>query len=236
MFYRQRRVIQFGRPPFPFRRRHAHLGLLATLVLVVCTLGAVPVPAAPAAPADYRLAGTMAVGKDYVAFLELPSGGQVLVRKGSVVGNAKVADVTEKSVRLVLPDRALVLSLEGSGAAAPDVRSAAVQEAVDDDRNRIYTRTVSPEQVSRELSKSASKSGTTPSNADARMIAAQRIAPVLDLPPGSRLLMVRGEPVTNADAAIKQIEKQLAANDGVVYLDIQVSGKHGRVYLMPAQD
>ena len=62
----------------------------------------------------YRLAGTLAVGKDFIAFLEVPQGGQVLVRAGSVVGNAKVLAVTASSLKIALRSGVVELSLDGT--------------------------------------------------------------------------------------------------------------------------
>ena len=139
----------------------------------------------------YRLAGTLAVGQSYIAFLEMPDGGQVLVRTGSEVAGARVLEVTATGLRLGLASGVVELSLEGTGKPQVVASSAAVTAAKDDDKNRVYTREVSDEQLSRELAApAAGTSSAKPAAAHASLVAAQRIAAVLDLPANSKVLRV----------------------------------------------
>lgn len=177
----------------------------------------------------YRLAGTMAVGQDFIAFLAVPQGGQVLVRAGSVVNGVQVVSVTAHEARLTFPSGTIELLLDGTNRPAGPVKSSAVLSSTDDARNRVYDRQVSGDQVSRELAKAAS--GTQGDTEGRSMIAAQRIAAVLELPPGSSVLRVGPQPVTSATAAIDQIGKAFESKAPVVILDIKTPKGPGRVYL-----
>jgi hypothetical protein len=201
-------------------------------VLAACfVLGAPSTAASQDMAAGYRLAGTLAVGKDFVAFLEVPQGGQVLVRAGSVVGNAKVLAVTASSLKIALRSGVVELSLDGTAHPASATPSAAVVAKSDDARNRVYNRQIADEQVSRELASALAEpqSGGSKSN---NLVAAQRIAAVLDLPAGSKVLRVQGRDVSSADAVIKQLEASFATIVPVVTLDLQTPNGPGRVYLM----
>jgi hypothetical protein len=180
--------------------------------------------------AGYRLAGTLAVGDEYIAFLQVPDAGQVLVRAGSVVSGAKVLGVTRSEIRLALSSGVVDLTLDGTVHEVSKSRSPAVIDQEDDDRNRIYSRTVSAEQAGREL---ASRSTGPPGSAAADSTAAQRIAAVLDLPVGSRILKVQDQPVSSASDAIEQLKRSMAESRGVVTLDLKTPNGPGRVYLMP---
>jgi predicted lipid-binding transport protein (Tim44 family) len=92
---------------------------------------------------------------------------------------------------------------------------------------------VSDEHLSRELA--APVAGTSPGRATAahaNLVAAQRIAAVLDLPANSKVLRVRGRPVSSADAAIEELQSAFGSEAGVVTLDLQTPNGPGRVYLM----
>jgi hypothetical protein len=178
----------------------------------------------------YRLAGTLAVGQDFIAFIAVPQGGQVLVRAGSVVNGVQVVAVTAHEARLAFPSGTVELLLDGTNRPAVPVKSSAVLAGTDDARNRVYDRKVSSEQVSRELTPAATGSrGEAPPGGN--LVAAQRIASVLDLPAGSKVLKVGPSPVTSADGAIQQIEQAFSSTAPVVILDIQTPAGPGRVYL-----
>ena len=81
--------------------------------------------------AGYRLAGTVLVGDKYLGFLELPQGGQVLVREGSVVNGGRVIVFTDKGLRIQFPDRVLELQLERSGRPPPPDARGIVTERQD---------------------------------------------------------------------------------------------------------
>jgi hypothetical protein len=221
---KESRVARGRHPAFSFWRAHALL-----VLLILCSGGA----AAAQDPAQgYRLAGTLAVGQSYIAFLEVPDGGQVLVRTGSEVAGARVLAVTATGLRLGLASGVFELSLEGTGKPQVVASSAAVSAAKDDEKNRVYTREVSDEQLSRELAAPAGTPPTKPIAARSSLVAAQRIAAVLDLPADSKVLRVQGRPVSSADAAIRELQSSFGSEEGVVTLDLQTPNGPGRVYLM----
>ena len=125
------------------------------------------------------------------------------------------------------------MSLEGTGKPQVVAASAAVTAAKDDDKNRVYTREVSDEHLSRELAAPAAGACLPrPTAAHGSLVAAQRIAAVLDLPANSKVLRVRGRPVSSADAAIRELQSAFGSEAGVVTLDLQTPNGPGRVYLM----
>lgn len=181
----------------------------------------------------YRLAGTLAVGKTFIAFLQVPDGGQVIVRAGSTVNGARVVTVTESGLRLALPEGIVDLDLQGTGKAQATPGSVVVTSASDDDKSRVYVRDVSVDQLSRGLSGAPAAPGNAakPVAAGTEDVAAQRIAGVLELPSGSRVLSVSGQSVTSADQAIRKIESAFASGLGGVILDVQTAKGSGRVYI-----
>lgn len=220
------RGTPFGPPPFFIR----HLGLLSIRVLaVVALLIAAPLAiAAPQASQGYRLAGTVAVGSDYIAFLEVPGGGQVLVRDGSVLKGVKVLAVSSDSVKIALSTGVVELSLEGTVKPAPVIDSAAVKRVSDNNRGHVYVREVVPEQLWRAVGP-PTRNSKVGSDADI-----QRIAGVLQLPPGSRILRVHGETVSSADQVMRRLQEAFAnEGGGGAAIELQTPSGRGRVYLMP---
>jgi hypothetical protein len=217
------RVVRKRHPTFSFWR----LPVLLVLLIFCCRgAGAALDPAK-----GYRLAGTLAVGQSYIAFLEMPDGGQVLVRAGSEVAGARVLEVTAKGLRLRLAAGVVELSLDGTGKAQVAPPSAAVSSAADDDKHRVYTRNVSEEHLARELTAKAGPGVAKPSGSP-QLVAAQRIAAVLDLPKDSTVVRVEGQAVSSADQAISELQSAFASSAGVVTLDVKTPAGPGRVYLM----
>ena len=69
---------------------------------------------------------------------------------------------------------------------------------------------------------------------DPTVEAGRRLAPILNLPPDSRLVAVNESPVRSAGQAIALIERSLA--DGVSpRLNITGAGGESRVYLSPTE-
>jgi hypothetical protein len=204
-----------------------------------------------AAGGEYRLAGVVAVGEDFIGFLELPGGTQVLVRQGSVInGDGRVVILDGGRLRIAFPGRTIDLTLEGTGApaaaisrredagsgvptASVETPSQGSEEATVGLVESLEMLEVDAVEVARALGKTSSQGKARP--ADPAAEAAQRFASVVDLPRNSRVLSVNGTPVTSADAAIRMAEKQLAAG-GSVGLKLATSGDGAvtRVYLMPA--
>lgn len=173
----------------------------------------------------YRLAGTVAVGSDFIAFLALPGGDQVLVRNGDVVGNARVAAIRDRAVQLVLPSGRVELSLAGSGQAVATIPSRDVVTS-QSSQDHILQREVDKQAFDRSLAGAPRTSGE-PGAALARTF-----APVLNLPANGRVLSVNGKNVDSIDRAMGTIEKVLAEG-GIVYMSLDTPNGIQRVYLTP---
>lgn len=207
----------------------AAIGLVAVLALALASF-----TTARAAVADgYRLAGIVAVGRDYIGFLELPGGEQVLVRQGSLIaGGGRVLLLDAGRLRIGLPNGVIELALEGSGRPAAIPAAAAATDGVEPAPNQELTlvRRVDPRQLRGQL-RAAPKAHdvrSTPS-----IETALRLAPILDLPPNSRVVAVNDRPVASADAAIARLERSLAGNTApTLTLADAVGGPGTRVYLL----
>ena len=212
--------------------RKGHPFLIGLALLVAAATGALQSSAvAQAATSNgYRLAGIVAVGADYLGFLELPEGGQILVRQGSVIsGGGRVVALDGEGVRIAFADRTIQLDLEGTG--GPGGTSTARDVPRDlSDEEPLVMHEVSPEALA-QLSGSPNRSGK---GGDAGVIVAQRFATLARLPQGARVHAVNEQPVQSADATIRWVEKTLAAGGAV---SLKVTAADGpaeqRVYLMP---
>jgi hypothetical protein len=212
--------------------------VLRALVLAL-TLAALPSAALLAGTADgYRLAGIIAVGDDYLGLLELPGGEQVLVRRGSTLdGGVRIALLDAEQLRLVLPDRVLVLALDrSSGAPVVPAGLGVVQEQTDD--GNVMIRKVDPQAFAASVARSSpsvsSAPGTKAWAADPTIEAGRRLVPILSLPPDSRLVAVNEQPVRTAERAIALIEQSLAAGVSP-RLNIVGAGGETRVYMSPSE-
>ena len=186
----------------------------------------------------YRLAGIVAVGKDYLGFLELPEGGQILVRQGSVInGGGKVVELDSERLKIAFPDRTIDLELAGSGA-SPDAPTVASTDrdsiATAWDGEAIVMREVDPVSVAQSLRTTGASPAGTGKRADAGAEVARRFAAIANLPANALVLAINELPVQSADAAIRQAEKVLVAG-GSVSLKLAAAGDAPeiRVYLMP---
>jgi hypothetical protein len=206
------------------------LALLLTILLLPSVVTA-------AGAQGYRLAGVLAVGPDYLAILELPGGGQVLVRKGSTVaGGGQVVLLEASRLRIAFPGRQAVdVSLDGSGA-APQVPVAlgVVQEQSDEDH--VMIRQVDPAVFDEAVNRSsrdpaaASRAARTGGKKDAGLETALRLAPILNLPPNSRVVTVNEQPVQSAEQAIRTIQRTF--DEGMPpRLNLVNDGGEFRVYL-----
>ena len=214
--------------------------MLRALVLAL-TLAALPSAALLAGTGDgYRLAGIIAVGEDYLAVLELPGGEQVLVRRGSAVaGGGRIVLLDAERLRIALPDQVVDLALDRSlnAPVVPDGLGV-VQEQMDD--GNVLIRRVDPEafgsSVARSRPAGAPTAGTASKvePADPAGEAGRRLAPILNLPPDSRIVAVNEQPVRSADQAIALIEQSLAAGVSP-RLNITGAGGESRVYMSPAE-
>lgn len=211
--------------------------LLAPLFLLLAA--ATADSAAPLADrhAGYRLAGIVAAGETRIGFVEVPEGGQVLVRLGSVVNGGEVVGFGEDSLRIRFPDVTIELSLEGSGRPQTVVSSREI--IVDDyEQDHVIRRTVDAERLNEALDapdggSAARKAGGGPAPSAQRTVT-QRFAPLVNLPLDASVVAVNETPVRSADEAIKAAEHTLA---GGMPVRLTLDGPSGmkRVYLIPEQ-
>ena len=215
----------------PLRRATA---LAVATILFTCL-------AAAAGTDRYRLAGVLAVGPDYLGILELPGGDQLLVRKGSVVeGGGRVVLLDATRLRIAFPGRPpFDITLDGSDAPAvvpPGL--GVVQDQTD--RDNVMVRRVDSDamlaSVERSQADAAKPSGTAPATAgrDPAAEAGRRLAPILNLPPNSRVVAINEQPVRSADDALRLIEQSLQRGESP-RLDLGNTVGESRLYVSPAR-
>lgn len=231
-----------ARPTVFFLLQDTRLALHRFTVLLALAAVACNASAASDAAGGYRLAGIIAAGTGHVGLLELPQGGQVLVRVGSSLPDgARVLSLTDRDVALQLPDgRRLQLVLSGLAggsvvSAARGAEPAAVPEIVKT-RSRepsfsLLTVSVAP---FREALRAPAAGGTA-TNKPSDAVVVQRFASLLELPPGARILAVNDKPVASAAAAVNLADRTLAEGRMAV-LNVQSDSYQGvqRIYLQPA--
>lgn len=189
----------------------------------------------------YRLAGVLAVGPDYLAILELPGGDQQLVRQGVTLDDGgRIVLVDASRLRIERAGRTIELNLDGTDAPAQvPVALGVVQEQTDNDRTLV--RSLDTEAFSAALArpskptaKSASPSSSKVRNDPAAEVG-RRLAPILNLPVDSRVVMVNDQPVRSADQAIRLIEQSFQNNETPRLNIMSADGGESRVYLTAAQ-
>lgn len=185
----------------------------------------------------YRLAGVLAVGPDYMAILELPGGGQQLVRKGSTLDDgALVVLVDAQRLHITRAGRTIELNLDGSGRPAEVPLALGVLQEQSDYGGELVRR-VDPAAFSASAAQAGKMAGSAPNRIGRRDPAAEtgrRLAPILNLPPDSRVVEVNEQLVLSAEQAITLIEKSLT--DGVSpRLNIASASGEARVYMSPAE-
>lgn len=189
--------------------------------------------AAAEAQRGYRLAGVMSAGDSYLGFLELPQGGQVLVRLGSRVDGGEVVAFDAQSLRIRFPDGVVELSLEGSGK-PPPVPSSRDVVVSGDQQGHVIRREVDVAGLDAALEAGErSLAGNGPPAASASQVVARRFAPLLDLPAGARVVAVNERKVGSADAAVELVQDTLAKGMPA-RLNLQTAKGMQRVYLRPA--
>lgn len=214
------RVARTGHPSF------LAAAVSATLLSVVLLSG----DAQAAATSGYRLAGIIAVGKDYLGFLELPGGGQVLVRQGSAVaGGGRVVALNRETLKIAFPGRTLDLSLDGSGLPSATAATLGVLQGQTDHDN-VMVRNVDNAQL-REALSTQKDSGK---RADPASEVGRRFASVVNIPVNARVVAINEQPVTSAATAMALVDRSLA--NGIA-LRLNLAGASGdpetRVYLSP---
>lgn len=231
------RVAPTGHPSF----FPASWSTFFAVVLAVLCLGASP--AWSMERANYRLAGVVAVGSEYLGFLEIAAGDQILIRKGSTVpGGGKVVAFDSRSVRIAFPDKVVELALEGGAGSGPAVVTQGIVTA-QDDMGRIHVRSVEPESLQQALSQPVADNATTPAGAiqrrgrkDEGAAVAMRFSALINLPADSRVLAINEQPVVSAEAAIDTVNRTLAAGMPARLNISNSAGSDQRVYLLPERD
>jgi hypothetical protein len=214
---------------------------LRVLLLTSLALSSAPAPAgpAPSGTGGYRLAGVMLVGKERIGFLEVPMGGQVLVRLGTAVDGGKVTVFDERELQIDFPGRTVRLPLTGGvGQPAGAERLGVVTGQQDD--GHIMVRNVDPDRMIESLETSKPAPGTGVAESARRDPAAEvgrRFAAVVNLPLNARVVAVNDRPVVSAAGAITEVEKSLAKGQGTTLnLESAPGEPPGRVYLIPERD
>ncbi len=212
--------------------------LASTMLSMLATLPAAAT-AAPATSSNYRLAGVMLVGSDRIGFLEVPAGGQLLVRLGTNIDGGTVTVFNDRELRISFPDRSVVLELAG-GAGAP--AGAATLDAVtgQEDNMHAMVRNVDPERMTEALEQTKPAAGSAAAKAartDAQGEVGRRFATVARLPMGARVVAVNDQPVVSAQKAIAAVEQSLAQGQpATLNLESAPGGPPSRVYLLPNRD
>jgi hypothetical protein len=215
--------------------------MLRTAALLLSAL-LLPSLAFAAGGDGYRLAGVLAVGPEYLAIVELPSGQQQLARKGTTLADgASVVLVDARRLRISHGGRTIELQLDPSGRAAEvPVALGVVQEQIDHDGALV--RRVDPAAFSASAAQSgrASPAATAaPASGSGRRDPAaetgRRLAPILNLPSDSRVVAVNEQPVRSAEQAIRLIEQSLAENTAPRLNITSAAGDESRVYLSVAE-
>lgn len=224
------RVAREGHPSLP--EAALAIGALCLLLLASGTFAA--------AGDGHRLAGTLAVGREHLAFVELPGGDQVLVRAGSDLGNGgHVLHVDADRVTIAFRDGVRDLWLEGSGRPVMMDATPSTKLPASDD-GHVHVRRVDAAHLRGSLA--TARPATPPTAVERGMRPdpgkelAQRIAPVIALPANARIVAVNERPVRTADGAIALINAELARNTAVrLNLASPAGAPPGRVYLLPAR-
>ncbi len=188
---------------------------------------------APAPAAGYRLAGIIDSGSNNrVGFLQLPRGGQVLIRLGSVIeGGGRVIEFSKRAVRIAFADgRFVTIDLEGAGTNGLPVNANAGSHPVEidpivtlvDDHGQTLVRRVEVARFAKAIAKQGVAEGDI----------TLRLQTLLKLPVDSRIVAVNEGPIGSAPVAIKKIQALLANNESA-RLNLESPSGAQRVYLMP---
>jgi hypothetical protein len=207
--------------------------LLAALAALSCAHALAATT--PSAGKGYRLAGVMLVGKDRIGFLEVPAGGQVLVRLGSTVDGGKVTVFNDRELRIAFPDRSVVLALSG-GATPPDAGALGVVAEQYETEQFVVTH-VDSERMAEALEQTRQSTATAPaSRVPAQVQVGRLFAAVANLPPSARVVAVNNRPVLSAARAVAEVEKTLARGEvASLSLESPPNGPPRRVYLAPVR-
>jgi hypothetical protein len=221
---------------YPAVRR---LMLLMLAALSMLAAGQATATAAATPGSGYRLAGVMLVGTDRIGFLEVPAGGQVLVRLGSDVDGGKITVFSDRELRISFSDRNVVLELTG-GIGVPAASSTMDVVTGQEDNMHVMVRNVDPRRMTEALEEAkpaAGSAGAKAARSDPQGEVGRRFATVASLPLGARVVAVNDQPVVSAQKAIAAVEKSLAQGEpATLNLESAPGGPPNRVYLLPARD
>ncbi|MBS0366362.1 MAG: hypothetical protein JSR67_11145 [Proteobacteria bacterium] len=181
-----------------------------------------------------------------MGLIEMPQGGQVLVRMGSTVDGGKVTEISARHVRLSFPDHSVDLALAGAPgdpSARASLHSAAAglptisrgthgHPRMPDDNvvPPAETRLVPPATLNLLLVNGVP---AAPSHTDAGRFVAEQVSPMFGLPDNSRLLSVNDTPVTSAGQAVASL--QGALRNGVAVLGVDTPDGPRRIYVSPSR-
>jgi hypothetical protein len=193
----------------------------------------------------YRLAGVLSTGENRVGFLELPQGGQALIRLGSMVNGGKVVEFSAQQLRIAFPDRTIELTLTGAAAgsvAAPLTAKAAPAEVkavpVALQKPKHYINNPKPivmpaftPSEAAVLSFNEHGPPPLPAGIDPAHYVAEVIAPTVALPAGATITYVNGQAVTSVAQAANAL---YAASELVGQAIVDVDTPTGRMHLYVA--
>jgi hypothetical protein len=215
-------------------------GMSLLVVAILSMLASMQALAAATSTAEkgYRLAGVMLVGSERIGFLEVPAGGQVLVRLGSSIDGGKVTVFNHRELRIAFPGRNVVLELSG-GSSPADPGALGVVTGQDDNMH-VMVRNVDPQRMTEALEQSKPAAGSTAlkaSKSDAQAEVGRRFAAVAGLPVNAKVVAVNDQPVVSASKAIAAVERSLAQGlPATLNLESPPGGPPNRVYLLPNRD
>lgn len=239
-------------PAFLVSAAACGLGFAAGSALVsaapvgAASASATPAAAATSSAAGYRLAGVLDSGpNNRIGFLQLPRGGQVMIRQGSVIdGGGRIVEFSQRAVRIAFPDgRVVQIDLSGAGGGAAAVAAVAAAAPVNqalgshpvetdpivtrtDDHGNTLVRHIELRRFAKALEQQASQAGSASSDVT------QRLRDLLKLPVDSRIVALNDTPVGSAPGTIKKIQSLLSRNV-IAALNLESPSGMQRVYLMP---
>jgi hypothetical protein len=217
---------------------------LHTLATLLALSWVIDASAAADSAQGYRLAGIIAAGQGHVGLLELPQGGQILVRVGSSLpGGARVLALSDGELALVLPSgQRVTLALSGMlGGSTVNLSRTASRNLEANPRPAIVAtihrapnhsvREVAAASFRESLRAPVAATGNATEKPNSAVVV-QRFATLLELPAGARILEVNGQPVATAAAAVNITDRALAAGNQAI-INVQSDRGFERIYLQP---
>jgi len=162
-----------------------------------------------------------------------------LVRIGTVVDGGKVSVFNDSEMRIVLPDRTVVLQL---AAGAGETSSNASNRRSGRQHRRwphhgAAGRPGSHDSCDRQVSADHWDDDREAERPDAASDLGRRVAAIAHLPVNARVIAINDQPVVSTDRAIAEIDRALSMGQGMTLNLESLSGEPpGRVYLIPQRD